>query len=265
MRAHAKSFFLATRLLPLRKRQAIEAVYAFCRDVDDTVDNGVDSLRDRQLAIRRRRTDIAGLSDPAFEGSAPWFAALRHAHDEFWLSREQMLRLIDGCESDLTRDRIDSLEKLEWYGSMVAGSVGQCILPVLGARDEDSLALADRLGVAMQLTNVLRDVQEDAAMGRTYLPFTQFAAHSPAEVMRIVAQRARRHYRAGVSVASRLPNDGSRAAVLVAAALYERILDGVERKGFDPRAQRVIVGPVQKAGLVARSMVAAYTGFATIR
>lgn len=102
-------------------------------------------------------------------------------------------------------------------------------------------------------------------MGRSYLPFEQYPGESTPAVMRRVAARARSYYRETKTLASRLPNDGSRAALLAASVVYESILDGLEVRGYDPLGGRVSVSEVGKMKLVARCMLSAYTGFATIR
>ena len=265
MRSHAKSFYLATRVLPRRKREAIEAVYAFCRDVDDTVDLPHLAADERCAKLDRCRNAIPGLADPRGTSEEPWYPALRDAYRCFNMEHVELQRLIYGCERDLLHVNLRTMEELEQYAALVAGSVGRCILPILGARDRDSLRLAELLGIAMQLTNVLRDVREDALNGRNYLPLAEIRPHNPSHVMRLVAQRARAYYRLCRTLPLRVPNDGSRAAILSAAALYERILDRVCERGFDPDAERAVVGTFSKARLFATSVFSAYTGFATIR
>ena len=139
------------------------------------------------------------------------------------------------------------------------------MIPVLGAGDLDSCERAERLGIAMQLTNVLRDVEEDARLGRSYLPLAERAGVPLPEIMREIAERARTLYREAPILATRLPNDGSRTALLTAAVLYERILDRLERRDYDPAGGRVFVGVGAKVRVAVRCALAAHTGFATIR
>jgi phytoene/squalene synthetase len=116
----------------------------------------------------------------------------------------------------------------------------------------------------MQLTNVLRDVADDERQGRNYLPLREFPGAGGTEAMRVVAAHARRQYSAGPALARRVPNDGSRAALLMAATFYEGILARIERRGFD-RAGRAFVGGAAKWGLAAKCLVSAYTGLAIIK
>lgn len=265
MRDHAKSFYLSTRILPRTKKAAIEALYAFFRCVDDAVDEGNASREERRRYLEHARRDVAGLSKPAYRSCARWFPALAAAHADFSLDLQPLFDLIDGCELDLDAVDVRSLAELERYAGLVAGTVGRSVLPVLGARDADSIARAERLGVAMQYTNILRDVREDRVRGRNYLPRAAFPHQTDSEVMRTIAEQARIGYREAAVLASRLPNDGSRAALLMAAAFYENILRGVELRGFDPQAQRVRVSDTAKLRLAMQCVVRAYTGFAIIR
>jgi 15-cis-phytoene synthase len=265
MRKHSKSFFFSTRLLPRAKREAIEALYGFFRCVDDAVDEGTDPADARRTALEHYRRDVEGLYARRYRSCSPWFPALAAAFGDFSLDREPLLRLIDGCASDLAPVDVKTLAELERYSAAVAGTVGRSVIPILGAGDADSLERAEQLGIAMQFTNILRDTGADRKLGRNYLPFAQFPREPASSVMRTVAAEARKRYRAAAALAPRLPNDGSRAALLMAATFYENILSGVERRGFDPDARRVYVSDARKIGLAARCVVSAYTGLAIIR
>jgi phytoene synthase len=157
------------------------------------------------------------------------------------------------------------MEQLERYSGAVAGSVGQCVIAILGLRDPDSRERAERLGIAMQLTNVLRDVREDWERGRQYVPVVAYGEAALPDVMRALAAQARALYAESSVLAARLPNDGSRAAVLTASALYARILERLERRHYDPAGGRVSVGTVTKVRVALRCALAAHTGFATIK
>ncbi|HET7813814.1 MAG TPA: phytoene/squalene synthase family protein [Candidatus Baltobacteraceae bacterium] len=265
MRTHAKSFYLSTRFLPRVKREAIEALYAFFRIVDDTVDEGAHPLAFRREKLNHCRNDVEGLSRPAYRSCAPWFPALQAAYADFDLDREPLMQLIDGCASDLEGRSIASFDELESYAKAVAGTVGRSVIPILGASDPDSLARAEQIGVAMQFTNILRDVEEDRAMGRNYLPAASYPDLAVADVMRMMALQAHERYEAVTALAPRLPNDGSRAALLMACAFYRNILRGVETRGFDPHAKRVYVSDAAKVKLAVGCVITAYTGFAIIR
>ncbi len=265
MRACAKSFFFSTRALPKAKREAVEALYGFCRFTDDIADAPGPSASVRLTTFSRIKRELAGLSAPQFEGSFPWHPALRRAFHRFPIALDDALRLVEGCESDLAPARIDSLERLEEYASAVAGTVGRCSLPILGIADADSLQRGERLGIAMQLTNILRDVEEDRSMGRVYLPLDEFPHSSVSGVMQTVALRARRYYREARVLAARVPNDGSRVALLLTGAVYEGLLDRLEARRYDTKLGRAYVPFPHKVKLAVCSLVDAYTGLATMR
>ncbi|MDQ2909099.1 MAG: phytoene/squalene synthase family protein [Candidatus Eremiobacteraeota bacterium] len=265
MRDCAKSFYFSTRVLPKAKREAVEALYGFCRFTDDLADAPGPSMHERYALFARVKRDLAALRSARFEASFPWYPALRRAFERFPIALDDALRLVEGCESDLAPVAIDSLERLEEYSSAVAGTVGRCSLPILGIADADSLRRGERLGIAMQLTNVLRDVEEDRAMGRIYLPMGEFPQTSVGEVMQAVALRARTYYREARVLAARVPNDGSRVALLLTGAVYEGLLDRLEARRYDLTRGRAYVPLPQKLRLAACSLLDAYTGLATIR
>jgi phytoene synthase len=265
MRANAKSFYFSTRLLPRAKREAVEALYALFRTVDDFADEPEYSDRQRLLGIEAIERDLEHLDDPEYLTDAPWFAAVRRAFESFPIDLAAAQRLIAGCKRDLEPVEIVSMDELERYSAAVAGTVGLCSMPILGAGDPDSLARGERLGIAMQLTNILRDVDEDRRLGRNYLPMQAFPGHSVPEVMHAIAGVARRYYSESRVLASRVPNDGSRAALLVTSDIYGGILDHLERRNFDPSLGRAYVGTGEKLRRALRCVVVAYTGFATIK
>lgn len=265
MREHAKSFFFSTRLLPRQKREAIEALYALFRTADDLADEPGFTLDDRLTGLAAIDRDLASIRNRTYKSEAPWFAAVQHAFLRFPIDVRDAQRLIEGCRSDLSPSPILNFEDLERYAAAVAGTVGRCSMPILGASDEDTLARGERLGIAMQLTNVLRDVEEDRRMGRGYLPLAAFPGQPVEDVMRVVAQRARTYYREARVLAARVPNDGSRAALLVTGDVYSGIIDRLEKRSFNPALGRVHVGAVEKIWRATRCIAHAYTGLATIK
>ncbi len=265
MRDCAKSFYFSTRVLPKTKREAVEALYGFCRFTDDVADAPGPSTHERLATFACIKRDLAGLASSRFEGRLPWYPALRRAFGRFPIGLDDALRLVEGCESDLSPARMDSLERLEEYSSAVAGTVGRCSLPILGVADADSLQRGERLGIAMQLTNILRDVEEDRLMGRVYLPLDAFPQTSTGDVMTAVGLRARTYYREARVLAGRVPNDGSRVALLLTGAVYEGLLDRLEARRYDTTRGRAYVTLPQKVHLALRSLLDAYTGLATMR
>ena len=261
MRTHAKSFYFSTRLLPKFKREAIEALYGLFRFADDTADEPGPTMETRREIFSQIRRDVAGLRRPGHRSQMPWFAAVNDALERYPIDLNDIERLIRGCESDLEPPSIATLRDLETYAAAVAGMVGRTTLAVLGASDLDSLRRGERLGIAMQFTNVLRDIEEDRRMGRSYLPHASFPGLSTEALVAKLSGVARAYYREAEVLAARLPNDGSRAAVLMAASIYRGILDRLVRGGYDPLRGRVYVPLASKVTIALREIIHAYVGF----
>lgn len=265
MRNHAKSFFFSTRMLPRTKRYAVEALYGLCRTADDLADEPGLTREERERAFDIMLADLTAIREPAHASDAPWFAAVRAAFAEFPIDPADAIALVRGCRSDLDPRDIRTLDELYRYSAAVAGTVGRCSMPILGADDDDSLARGERLGVAMQYTNVLRDVEEDRRMRREYLPRESFPGRSTQEIMREIAALARGYYAEARVLAGRVPNDGSRAALLMTSDIYGGILDHLERRGYDPHRGRAYVPTGEKLRRAARCLVQSYVGFASIK
>jgi phytoene/squalene synthetase len=224
LRDESKSSYLATRVLPRRKREAVEAIYGVFRAADNIADEPGPSRAARLRGLHDIAELLERIREAGCASDAPWFPAVRRAFEGFPIVVADARRVIDACLADVDGVTCETLDDLEAYASAVAGSVGRCTMAILGAHDADSLDLADRLGVAMQLTNILRDRDEDGALGRDYLParWRELADKG----VSLVAARARERYAQAAVLVARLPNDGSRLAVAIAADLYEAMLDG---------------------------------------
>lgn len=256
--AKGSSFYLAMRLLPKPRREAMYAVYSFCRLVDDIADDGGPRLARRQ-ALEGWRADIDGL----YAGDAPP-APLRElaaAIAAFKLRRDDFIAIIDGMDMDVERDiQAPDWETLELYCDRVASAVGRLSVRIFGTPDEACEPLAHHLGKALQLTNILRDIDEDAAINRLYLPLEALeAAGITARDPRGVAAsprlgiacapviaRAKQHFAEARAIMDRCPRASVKAPRIMAEA-YGPILDGVAARGFDPPRQRI---GVSKARLV---------------
>jgi phytoene synthase len=254
------SFYYSFLFLPPPRRRAITALYAFCREVDDTVDDCADA----QLARTRLawwRAEIARL----FDGSAqhPVALALAPHLETFSIGRRQLVEIIDGMQMDLEQDRYLDFEGLRLYCHRVAGVVGELAAGIFGATDPVATRkYAHELGLAFQLTNIIRDVGEDARKGRIYLPIEDLqrfevpqheilaAQHSDRFValMHFQAERARDHYRRAFAA---LPEADRRAQRpgLIMAAIYATLLEEIERDGFRVLSQRVSLTPIRKLWL----------------
>ncbi|MFZ4736542.1 MAG: phytoene/squalene synthase family protein [Bradymonadia bacterium] len=245
----AQTFTFASRFLPAERVDVAAVVYAFCRKVDDAVDEAPDA-RTAQAAVDRLHAEIDG------RGDDPVVRAWRALAEAEGFDRALGHELVEGCASDLGRVQVPDDDALVRYGYRVAGTVGLMMLGVLGIRDPRAQPYAVDLGVAMQLTNICRDVAEDARLGRVYLPAfrlarqgIQFEAmlagtapkHGVVRVVREVLDLAEVYYRsaAGGRWFSPAP---SRLPVLVGAQVYRGIGRRLLRtQGGDPRLGRVVV------------------------
>ena len=246
-RASGSSFYAAMRILPPEQRDAMFEIYSFCRAVDDIADSsGPRPERVAQLQAWRR--DIATL----YDGTPPSaLEGLARAVKTFGLRREDFLAVIDGMEMDVVADiRAPDYATLELYCDRVACAVGRLSVKVFGLPDDLGLALADQLGRALQLTNILRDLDEDAELGRLYLPAE--AMHEaginstdPAAVLaepriewacHALIDRARAHFTKAEDIMARCPARSVRAPRLM-GAVYNAILARLVARGFgSPRA-----------------------------
>jgi len=248
-RAGGSSFYLAMRILPREQRQAMFEIYSFCREVDDIADG--DQPREWRLArLARWREAIAGL----YAGRAPGeLAGLARAVERFSLRQTDFLAVIDGMEMDVDADiRAPSLERLDLYCDRVACAVGRLSVRVFGMADREGEALAHHLGRALQLTNILRDLDEDAAVGRLYLPLEALQSagiesSDPAAVLAspslsaacaCVAARAREHFIEAGKIMARSARRVVRAPRIMAAA-YERLLEDMLARGWSAPRRRV--------------------------
>ena len=265
MRGGSKTFFAASRLLPPRVRDASIALYAFCRVADDLVDEG-DGLTDSLAVLTARLDDIyAGRPQPLVEDRA--LAAVVQMHQ---LPRPLLDALLEGFAWDAQARRYESLEDVQAYAARVAGSVGAMMCWLMGVRSPEALARACELGVAMQLTNIARDVGADARIARVYLPaqwlrqegidpaaWLERPLCSPAlqrVVERLLQEADRLYAQASLGIAA-LPRD-CRPAIMAARLIYAEIGQQLRRDGLDPVARRAVVPASRKAWLLARACLA---------
>jgi phytoene synthase len=250
------SFYYSFLFLPEERRRAITALYAFCREVDDVVDE----VADRDVASAKLawwRNEIRG----AFEGSPqhPVARALQPVVAAFRLPQSHFQAVIDGMAMDLERDRYADFAELERYCHHVAGVVGLMSAEIFGYRDARTRDYAHDLGIAFQLTNIIRDVGEDARRGRIYLPEREFAAHgvTAAALLRreggarfgaVMAEqvaRARSWYRRALGALPAVDRRAQRPG-LVMAAIYQALLDEIERDGYRVLDRRIALTPLRK-------------------
>lgn len=262
MRGGSKSFFAASLLLPARLRAPATALYAFCRLADDAIDMGTDApaaMRDLQA-----RLDSIYAGRP---GTLDADRALAHVVHRFNVPRALLDALLEGFLWDAKGRRYHSLEDVEAYGARVAGTVGAMMALIMDTRSATALARACELGVAMQLTNIARDIGEDARNGRLYIPRDWFIdagldadtwlcnpvfnEHIAGFTARLL-QRASELYKRGVYGVCELPWD-CRPAIQAARLIYAEIGHQLQRQGLDSVNVRTVVSKPRKLYLIARA------------
>lgn len=250
------SFYYSFRFLPPPKRLAITALYAFCREVDDVVDECTST----DIAAGKLdwwREEIARLF--AGQPQHPVGQALAPVIERFRLPEEHFVEVLDGMRMDLDYDAYPSFRELRLYCHRVAGVVGLMSAEIFGYEDRQTLRYAAELGLALQLTNILRDVREDARRGRVYLPQDELQRFgvNPQELLQgrtsaalrelfaFQAQRARDTYNHALEL---LPDTDRRAqrTGLIMAAVYLALLEEIERDGFRVLEHRVSLTPLRK-------------------
>ena len=251
-RARAKNFAYGIMVLPRDKRRAIAAIYAYAREVDDIADGGAE-VDEKRASLEKLR---AALDDPP---ATPMHVALADARARFGIPRDALSALVDGGLQDLVKTRYASFDELRGYCEKVAGAVGVACVAVYGS---DDVERAQTLGVALQLVNIMRDVDEDRGLGRVYLPQEELErfgvtelAVSPEwrELMAFQAARARAHLDEGLHLLDSLDR---RSALCVAtfAGLYRGQLDRMEANGFDVFDASCRLSMPAKLAVVARGM-----------
>jgi 15-cis-phytoene synthase len=264
-RSAARNFYYGFVLLPDAKRDALCALYAFMRGVDDIADEP-GAVEEKQARLRERRAEM----DRALAGtdaSDPVWTALRHAVSRFGIPPRYLHDLISGAEMDLTVSSYETFEDLRKYCYHVAGAVGLCCLYVFGFTDPEASELAEKMGIAFQLTNILRDVRDDEAIGRTYLPredFVRFgcdadefkrgaASQNMVALLDFEIERAWQFYREGWKLLP-LVSDDSRAALWAMARIYSGILEKIAtRSSWILNGGRARLSTVEKVSVLLRA------------
>lgn len=265
-RHHAKSFYFASAALPRAKKDAAYAVYAFCRHADDVIDEAADS--EGAGAIRA----LGDTFDAVVAGSdrtLPFAAAFSDAVRRYDIPREPFFELLEGVLRDRGPVRIADWEELRDYCWHVASTVGLIMARIFGVRDGEPLERAVDLGIAMQLTNILRDIVEDFARDRIYLPADEMARHGITtahlaerrvdaafvDFMKFQIARARACYARSESGIRALDDDGSQLTVWLMRHVYSGILGRIERAGYDVFSRRASTSTPGKLALALRAWV----------
>lgn len=260
--ASGSSFYYAFLFLPKPRRAAITAFYAFCREVDDVVDEMVDpSVAQTKLAWWQGEVGKAYAGQP----SHPVMRALMPLAADFGIEQRHLLAVIEGCQMDLEQTRYLDFHALQRYCHLVAGVVGEVAANIFGQRNPQTTQYAHKLGLALQLTNIIRDVGEDALRGRIYLPVNELQqfdvkAHEILKrtysdrftaLMRFQAQRAQALYDEAFAL---LPPEDRRAQKpgLMMASIYRTLLGEITRDDFQVLHQRTSLTPLRKLWLAWR-------------
>ncbi len=261
------SFYYSFLFLPPERRRAITALYAFCREVDDVVDECADAhLAATTLAWWR--SEVARLFDG--KPTHPVTQALAPLVVKFDISAAHLAAIIDGMEMDLTQTRYVDFGALSRYCYHVAGVVGLLAAGIFGYRDPRTLQYAQALGTAFQLTNIIRDVGEDARRNRIYLPLDELerfgvpaadilhGRHSSAfaRLMKFQIERAEEHYLRALALLPREDRHTQRPG-LVMAAIYRALLEEIRREGFLVLTQRTSLTPIRKLWIAWRTWLSA--------
>jgi len=260
--ASGSSFYAAMRILPRAQREAMFQIYSFCRHVDDIADS--DGPRPERLAaLQQWRDDI----DALYQGRPPArLQGYAESIRRFGLRREDFLAIVDGMEMDVPQDiRAPDLATLDLYCDRVASAVGRLSVRVFGLPEADGILLAHHLGRALQLTNILRDIDEDATLGRLYLPregllHAGITGDDPQKVAadralpRVcapLADRARQHFEQADEVMDRNPRRAVRAPRIM-SRYYHGILELLVERGFAAPREPVRVSKLARLAIILR-------------
>ncbi len=265
-RQEAKNFYYGFALLPSSQRHAICAAYAFSRRCDDIVDDK-GTVEEKELALSAYRNELAHCLAGQPEGHV--FMALADAIQRYHIPEGYFHQIIDGVHMDLTTSRYQTFEDLRYYCYQVASVVGLVTIEICGYRDgEAARQRAIDMGIAMQLTNILRDVKEDAARDRIYLPLDEMSMfhYSEDELLRgeqteafyrlmvYQTERAREYFSRGLEILPLLPRR-SRACVRRWPNIYAALLDRIEASNYDIFRERMSLSLREKVTLASRALV----------
>jgi 15-cis-phytoene synthase len=255
---HSKSFSFASGLLPEEKRSAVRALYAFCRTVDDIVDEASGDERDVKLDYWRHMVETASFEDNDLVAAA-WADTLTRYH----IPRHYALQLIDGVARDLSQSRYQTFDELATYCYGVASTVGLMSMYIVGFHGNDAVPYAIKLGVALQMTNILRDIGEDYGNGRLYLPREELIYYGIQEsdiaagritenwrqFMKFQIDRTRQLYAESWAGVKMLEREGQ-LAIGAASVFYQGILDEIEKRDYDVFSGRASLSAIGKVSRI---------------
>jgi len=256
-RRHAKTFYCASHFLPKDKRNASYAVYAICRTSDDAVDRAGGGKRTVYLNKIKQKIDSAYGNTQLKDGVLLAFRKTVLVYD---IPKDYFDQLLEGMHMDLNKNRYGNFEELYEYCYRAAGVVGLIMLKIFGFNKEQAKQYAVDLGIAMQLTNILRDIKEDYRMGRIYLPQDELSKFNVTEndiskgrvnkpfiaFMRFQIQRARNYYAESTKGIGMIGDKRSRLVVYMMKDMYAGILGSIEKNNFDVYSQRARLNSTRK-------------------
>jgi len=262
-RSRAKNFYYSFVLLSRQQRKAMCAIYAFMRYCDDLSDEPGAS----RAAVEAWRRDLEEALEGRF-GDHPVWPAFHHTVRRFGIPHEYFRKMIDGIASDLEPRRIETFDELYGYCYQVASVVGLTIIHIFGFDTRSALPLAEKCGVAFQLTNILRDIREDAERGRIYIPAQDLRRFGVSQddlragrrgeaflkLMRFEAARARAYYNESAPLLE-LIHPRSKSSLLALISIYSRLLERIEGTNYDVFSRRVRLSLFEKSWIVVRAMV----------
>ncbi|HYO83604.1 MAG TPA: phytoene/squalene synthase family protein [Bryobacteraceae bacterium] len=252
-RSRAKNFYYSFVLLSKQQRLAMCAIYAFMRRCDDLSD-GVDSATPAVMNQWRRELDNALTGN---YGDHPGWPAFHDTVERYRIPTQYFHEMIDGVSSDLQPRDIETFDELYRYCYQVASVVGLTVVHVFGFESPRALELAEKCGIAFQLTNIIRDVREDQEMGRSYLPREDRERYPDLrELLAFEAARARSYYEASAPLV-KLVHPRSRASLWALIEIYRRLLRRIEGSGYDVLSQRIGLSPFQKVTIVTEALLRA--------
>lgn len=273
-REHAKTFYMATRFLPYHKQRSIFAIYGLCRYLDDLVDEGEDLIRQEKLSSAELLDKLEMFkvklisTFQGLESDSPVLYAFSDVLGRHEFPIELPLALLEGVRSDLVKNRYENFEELYDYSYKVASVVGLMTSEVFGYDNEEALSYAVDLGIAMQLTNILRDIGEDVDRNRIYLPREDLVRFDVSEdeilnrvmsdrflsLIQFQIDRAREYYNRADYGIQMLHKD-SRLPVLLARENYSRILDKIEESGYNIFHQRAYLTSGEKFSILPKAIL----------
>ncbi len=254
------SFYYAFNLLPAAKREAMNIIYAFCRKTDDIVDeeSQKNEIKYNNLVRWRSELELAAANKSEF----PLLNKTANIISQFRIQPELLFELIKGMEMDLVKDRYENFDELRLYCYRVASTVGLMCIEIFGYKNESAKEFAENLGIALQLTNIIRDVGEDASKGRIYLPLDELERfgysekellsntinHAYIDLMGFQAERAKEYFRKATEALT-LEDKPSMFAARAMQHIYFRVLKRIVEAEFDVFNKRIKLNTLEKVGI----------------